>query len=167
RSYGRNYFVVVTPSAELRVDDVRHAYLYYLLDPLATLNAETLDRKKGLIDHVGRARAMAEQFKSDFLLLTTGSLVKAVEARLDKKPELVNQALRQGYILAPYFAEQLPLYEKQEQSMRFYYPDMVKSIDLRKEDARLAQVEFTREAPVKAAKSAPAPAPPPALTGYA
>jgi tetratricopeptide (TPR) repeat protein len=166
RSYARNYFVVVTPSAELRVDDIRHAYLYYLLDPLATLNADTLERKKGLIDHVGRARALAEQFKSDFLLLTTGSLVKAVEARLDKKPELVNQALRQGYILAPYFSEQLPLYEKQEQSMRFYYPEMVKAIDLRKEDARLAQVEFNKEEPVKVVQAAPPP-PPPALTGYA
>lgn len=167
RSYGRNYYVVLTPSADLRVEDVRHAYLTYVLDPLATLNAETLDRKKGLIDHVGRARALSEPFKQDFLLLTTGSLVKAVEARLDKKPEMVNQALRQGYILTPYFAEQLPLYEKQEQSMRFYYPDMVKSIDLRKEDARLAQVEFAKEAPVKTVKTAPVEAPPPVLTGYA
>ena len=33
--------------------------------------------------------------------------------------------------------------------MRFYYPEMVKAIDLKKEDARLAQVEFTKEAPVK------------------
>jgi len=166
RSYGRNYYVVVTPSPELRVEEIRHAYLYYLLDPLATMNAETLDRKKGLIDHTGRARALAEPFKQDFLLLTTGSLVKAVEARLDKKPELVTQALRQGYILAPYFAEQLPLYEKQEQAMRFYYADMVKSIDLRKEDARLSQVEFAREAPVKTVKTE-VEAPPPVLTGYA
>jgi tetratricopeptide (TPR) repeat protein len=150
----------------LRVEDVRHGYLTYLLDPLATLNQETLERKKGLIDHVGRARALAEPFRQDFLLLTTGSLVRAVEARLDKKPELVNQALRQGYILAPYFAEQLPLYEKQEASMRFYYPDMVKAIDVRKEDARLSQVEFSKEAPVKTVKTVTEAAPP-VLTGYA
>jgi tetratricopeptide (TPR) repeat protein len=159
--------VVVTPSTELRVEEVRHAYLTYLLDPLATMNAETLDRKKGLIDHTGRARALAEPFKQDFLLLTTASLVKAVEARLDHKPEVVNQALRQGYILAPFFAEQLPVYEKQEQSMRFFYPDMVKSMDLKKEDARLSQVEFERAAPVKTVKTAPVPAPEPVLTGYA
>jgi hypothetical protein len=167
RSYGRNYYVVVTPSAELRVNDVRHAYLYYLLDPLATINSEILERKKGLIDHTGRARALAEPFKHDFLLLTTGSLVKAVEARLDKKPELVTQALSEGYILSPYFAEQLPLYEKQEQAMRFYYPDMVKAIDLKREDARLSQVEFARTASVKKVQTAPQPAPPPVLTGYA
>jgi tetratricopeptide (TPR) repeat protein len=167
RSYGRNYFVVVTPSAEVRMDDIRHGYLYYLLDPLATINAEVLERKRGLIDHTGRARALAEQFKSDFLLLTTGSLVKAVESRLDKKPELVDQALRQGYILAPYFSEQLPAYEKQEQSMRFYYPDMVKSIDLKREDARLSKVEFAKDAPVKSRTVVVQEQAPPPLTGPA
>ena len=34
RSYADDYYVVVTPSAELRVNDIRHAYLHYLLDPL-------------------------------------------------------------------------------------------------------------------------------------
>ena len=49
--------------------------------------------------------------------------------------------------------------------MRFYYPEMVQAIDLRKEDARLSQVEFSKEAPVKTVKSAPASAPePPPLT---
>ena len=33
RNYGRNYYVVITPSAEPRIHDVRHAYLHYLLDP--------------------------------------------------------------------------------------------------------------------------------------
>ena len=33
RSYANEYFVVVTPSAEPRIADIRHAYLHYLLDP--------------------------------------------------------------------------------------------------------------------------------------
>ena len=36
RSYGPEFTLVVTPSAELRSFDIRHAYLVYLLDPLAT-----------------------------------------------------------------------------------------------------------------------------------
>src|SRR5207247_6160654 len=44
RSYAENYTVVVTPSAELRVFDIRHGYLHYLLDPLATYNQEILNR---------------------------------------------------------------------------------------------------------------------------
>ena len=47
RSYGNEYTIVVTPSAEPRIFDVRHAYLHYLLDPLSTRYEEILDRKKG------------------------------------------------------------------------------------------------------------------------
>ena len=159
RSYGNEYYVVVTPSQELRIDDIRHAYLFFLLDPLISRNAEVLQRKRGLIDHAQRALALPDTYKQDFLLLSTASLVKAVEARLDRKPQLVDEALKQGYLLAPCFAEQLPIYEKQEQAMRFYFADMAKAIDLKKEDARLSAVEFAREAPVRVKKTAPAPEP--------
>ena len=125
RSYGNEYTIVVTPSAEPRTFDVRHGYLHYSLDPLATRAREILERKKGLVDHAMRAPALDESYKEDFLLLVTESLIKAVESRLDKKPEMVQQALRQGFILTPYFAEQLPVYEKQEQAMLLYYRDMV------------------------------------------
>ena len=170
RSYGFEYTIVITPSPELRTFDVRHAYLHYLLDPLSTKYQEILERKKGLTDHAQRAHALADSFKDDFLLLVTESLIKAVEARLDHKPEGVQAALREGYILAPYFAERLPVYEKQEQSMAFYYPDLVGAIDVVKEDKRLSLVEFNREETVRTVKSAPGPVgtpPPPPLTGAA
>ena len=115
-----------------------------------------------------RAPALDDSYKEDFLLLATESLIKAVEARLDKKPEAVQQALRQGFILTPYFAEQLPVYEKQEQAMLLYYRDMVAGIELRKEDARLSKVTFDRDAPSRTVKT-PAPPQPAAapLTGAA
>ena len=146
---------MITPSPELRTFDVRHAYLHYLLDPLSTRYQEILERKKGLVDHAQRAPALADSFKDDFLLLVTESLIKAVEARLDHQPEGIQAALREGYILAPYFAERLPVYEKQEQSMAFYYPDMVGAIDVVKEDKRLSAVEFNTEETVRTVKSAP------------
>jgi tetratricopeptide (TPR) repeat protein len=166
RSYGFEYTIVITPSQELRTFDVRHAYLHYLLDPLSTRDQEILERKKGLVDHAQRARALGDAFKEDFLLLVTESLIKAVEARLDHKPEGVDEALREGYILAPYFAEHLPAYEKQEESMAFYYSDLVKAIDVVKEDKRLSNVEFNTEETVRTVKTAPRPPPPP-LTGAA
>jgi tetratricopeptide (TPR) repeat protein len=135
-----------------------------MLDPLALHNGEVLKRKAGLIDHAQRAAALESAYKSDFPLLATASLVNAVEARLDRKPEMVNEALRQGFILAPFFSEQLAVYEKQEQAMRFFYPEMVKAIDLIKEDARLTAVEFASQAPVRQVQAAPAP---PVLTGAA
>jgi tetratricopeptide (TPR) repeat protein len=166
RSYGNEYTIVVTPSPDLRIFDIRRGYLHYSLDPLATRNAEVLERKRGLIDHAQRAQALDDSYKQDFLLLTTESLTRAVEARLDKAPGRVQEALRQGYILAPYFAEALPAYEKQDQAMLLYYQQMVSGIELVKEDKRLTDVVFDRQAaPARTVQAAPPPQP--ALTGAA
>jgi tetratricopeptide (TPR) repeat protein len=163
RSYGFDYTVVVTPSPEPRIFDLRHAYLHYLLDPLATKNQEALTRKKSLLDHVVRAHGLGDSYKEDFLLLTSESLIKAVEARLDHKPAMVQDALKEGYVLAPYFAEALPAYEKQETSMYYYFTDMAQAIDLVKEDKRLTGVEFNKTPKERPGRTVTveAPAPPP------
>lgn len=167
RSYGNEYTIVVTPSPEPRIFDVRHGYLHYLLDPLSTRYEEILNRKKSLVDHALRARTLPDSYKEDFMLLTTESLIKAVEARLDHRPDGVQQALLEGNILAPFFAEQLPLYEKQEQAMLLYYPELVGAIDLVKEDARLSRVDFRKEAAARPLVKTAAPPPPPPPTGAA
>lgn len=160
RSYGRDYFVVVTPSAEPRIDDIRHAYLHYMLDPLATRHSEEILKRKALGDYAQGAPFLDEAYKEDFLLLAGECLIKAVESRLatgaQKKQELVQTALSQGFILTPHFAEQLILYEKQDQALRLYYPALITSIDLRKEEQRMQTVEFAQERSVRKAKPAPA-----------
>lgn len=166
RSYGNEYTVVVTPSAELRTFDIRHAYLHYLLDPLSTRYKEILDRKKVLGEQAERARGLDESLKTDFLQLTTECMIKAVEARLDHKPENVQKALLDGLILTPFFAEHLPAYEKQEMAMILYYPDLVKAIDNVSEEARLSQVTFNNAATPRATVKSAAPEPAP-LTGAA
>jgi len=155
RSYLDDYFLVVTPSPEPQTADIRHAYLHYLLDPLAMKDSELLNQKKGLLDYALGAPHLEEYYKTDFLLLATESLIKAIEARLAKKPALVEQALREGFVLAPCFAELLPAYEKQEQSMRLYFPELVKGIDLKKEERRLEKIEFASERLVRKAKAPP------------
>ena len=97
--------------------------------------------------------------------MTTESLIRAVESRLDHKPQTIQEALQKGYILAPYFAEALPKYEKQEAAMVVYYPIMIGAIDLMREDTRLTQVQFNKPPDQPAAPVEP-PAPPP-LTGVA
>lgn len=166
RSYGNEYTIVITPSPEPRIFDVRHAYLHYMLDPLATRYQEILERKKGLAELARRAPALDDSFKDDFLLLETESLIKVVEAKLDHHPEGIQEALHQGYILTPFFAEQLPVYEKQEQAMLYYYPTLASAIDTVTEETRLANVQFDKSAPVRVVPAAPPPAPPP-LTGAA
>lgn len=155
RSYKDDYFIVVTPSAEPQVEDIRHAYFHYLLDPLATKIYGKLDKKRGVIDYAQGAPALDENYKTDFLLLATECLIKAVESRLDKRPAGIQEALREGFVLTPHFAEQLPGYEKQESAMRLYFAEMVDAIDLKKEERRLEQVTFASSRPVRKA-SAPA-----------
>jgi tetratricopeptide (TPR) repeat protein len=152
RSYADEYFVVVTPSADPRVEDIRHAYLHYLLDPLATKYGVDILSRKSLEDYAQGAPALDPLYKSDFLLLTTESFIKAIEARLTRHSETVDEALREGYILAPYFAEQLTIYEKQLEAMRLFFPHMVKGIDIKREDRRLASVTFAERPRVRAAK---------------
>jgi tetratricopeptide (TPR) repeat protein len=167
RSYADNYTVVVTPSPELRTFDIRHGYLHYLLDPMATYNQEILNRKKSLVDHALRAQALTDSYKEDWLLLVTESLIKAIEARLDHKPAVIQEALKEGYILAPYFSEALPVFEKQESSMFVYYKEMIQAIDLVKEDKRLMTVQFSTEATVRPTVKAAPPPPEPPVTGAA
>ncbi len=163
RSYQNDYFVVVTPAAEPQIEEIRHAYLHYLLDPVVLRNAEELNKKKPLIDFALGAPLLPEAYKSDFLLLVSKCLVKAVESRLappGRRQQIVEEALSEGYILTPYFAEALPAYEKQEQALRFYFPEIAKGIDLRRETQRLDRVQFAEQPRIRKPKVAPPPAPP-------
>jgi tetratricopeptide (TPR) repeat protein len=170
RSYKYDYFVVVTPSPEPQVDQVRHAYLHYLLDPLSLQYFEQWGRVKGLADFAQAAPALDEAYKNDFMLLATECVIKAVESRLARGAEnrqmLLQQAVTQGFVLTPGLADGLATYEKQQESLRFYFPDLLGLIDVDREDRRLQKVEFAKEATVHRAKQAPAPAVP-VLTGPA
>lgn len=160
RSYMDDYFVVVTPSARPRVDEIRHAYLHYLLDPLCIRYQARLYEKRGLGDFSHASPLLAEEYKNDFVLLAGMSLVKAVEARMDRQPERVNAAMSEGFILTAYFHEALAGYEKQERALRLFLPEMIDAIDLAKEDRRIAKVEFAQK---RASRTVQPQAPPPTV----
>ena len=158
RNYGDDAFVIVTASEKPRVFDIRHAYLHFEIDPIATKYGIELDQKRSLLDFAQTA-PLEPNFKSDFVLLASESLIKTVEGRLDKNPAAVQQAARQGYILAPFFAEQLPIFEKQQQGLRYYLEDMIMAIDLKHEDTRIAGIKFDAAPLVRAGKQVVVPAP--------
>ena len=154
RSYKDDYYIVVTPSQQSRIPQIRHAYLHYLVDPLTSKFSDAVMKRRSLSDYALGAAALDESYKSDFLLLATESLIRAIESRLDRKPATVQESLAEGFILTPFFAEALPAYEKQETAMRMYFPDMMASMDLKKEVRRLEAVDLTVRPPHRA--SAPA-----------
>ncbi len=167
REYKDDYYIVLTPAPEPQLDYLRYAYIRYLLDPLSFKFIAQLEKKKPLIDLAQAAPALEEHYKNDFQLLTTACMAKAIEARLKKAegPKMVDTALREGFILVPYFYEALAGYEKQEVAMRLFYPDLIDGIDLKKEDKRLQGVEFAAARATKVVRASRAEQARPELTG--
>ncbi len=160
RSYKDDYFIVITPSPEPQIDRIRHAYLHYLLDPLAIKYSENLQRKASMSDYAAPAPALEDAYKDDYILLATECFIKAVESRLapaGERQAIVDQALSEGFVMTPVFAEGLVTYEKQQESMRLYFPDIVEAIDLQKEAKRLDKVQFVSTRAVRTVKTPAAP----------
>lgn len=159
RIYGFNYYLVVTPSKEPKITEIRHQYLHFLLDPLAVKFAPQINQKSELRAIARSAPQLGTDFKEDFPLLLTECLIRAVELRLDKRPakeaeKSVGDLTASGFILAPYFYAALADYEKQDASMSLAYRDMVLRIDPAQETTRLSEVKF---APPEVAEAATAP----------
>jgi tetratricopeptide (TPR) repeat protein len=138
--------------------DIRHAYLFYLIDPIMITDRANLKPKKSLLDFIPTA-PLPDDYKTDIELLASQSMVKAVEARMDKDSTAVDRATHQGYILTPYFAEQLPVFEKQEQGMHYYAEVMIDAINLKAENARLSSVKFDAAPLQRVAKQVVVPGP--------
>jgi len=166
RSFGDDYFVVVTPSAEPQIDGIRHAYLHYLIDPLGLKFSEDINKKHALGDYAQGAGALDDHYKSDFVDLASESLIKAIESRLDHKPAEAEQAMKEGFVLAPALAEQLAIYESQEVALRLYFPNLFAGLDFKREEQRLANVEFVSARASRTVRAAQA-VKPPELTGVA
>ncbi len=155
RNYGSDYFVVISPGkgTSLKVEQIRHTYLHYLLDPLALKYPEALKRLEPLLEVV-RAAPLDESFKNDSSLLVTECLIRAIEARtgaLGKAPEsardqAVQQSVEQGFILTRYFYDALANFEKDPAGLRNAYGEMLSSIETGKEKKRAEQIQFASRA---------------------
>jgi tetratricopeptide (TPR) repeat protein len=146
RIYGQNYFLVVTPAREPKLEEIRHQYLHFLLDPLAVKYAPEIKQKAALQALARKAEVLGLDFKEDFPLLVTECLIRAAELRMDKRADAeknVQDWTAAGLILVPYFYAALADYEKQDASMNVAYKSLVLGIDLAKEKERLASVKFT------------------------
>jgi predicted negative regulator of RcsB-dependent stress response len=154
RSYKDDYYIVITPTSTPAVDEIRDAYLAYLLDPLTFKYTEVIKQKKPLEKFAQDAPALDLAYKDDFSLLVTKCLIKAIDSRLmhgtaEQKQAFVNEAVREGFILTAAFAELLPAYEKQPDAFRIYYPDLIAAVDVHKEQKRLKNVQFVQTLPAR------------------
>jgi hypothetical protein len=153
RNYGPNYYVVISPAgSELKMDQIRHTYLHYLLDPMALKYGAEMKRLDPLKQSV-KAAPMDDAFKTDMALLVTECMIRAVEIRMQgaKAPEAVRlaavqQSTEQGFILTRYFYDALGQFEKDPAGIRNVYSDMLANIDVQKEAKRASEVQFASHA---------------------
>src|ERR1044071_4331313 len=55
-NYGADYFLTVSPTAaNLRLDDIRHTYLHFMIDPLIRKRANTMRRLQPLLTTISSA----------------------------------------------------------------------------------------------------------------
>jgi predicted negative regulator of RcsB-dependent stress response len=148
RSYKDDYFIVITPSSTPVVDEIRDAYLAYLLDPLSFKYAAAIKEKKVLQRYAEDAPALDLAYKDDFSLLVTKCLIKALDSRLmhgaEQREAYVNRAMSEGFILTASFASSLEQYERQPDAFRMYYPNLIAQIDVKRERKRLSEVHFVQ-----------------------
>ena len=81
RVYGTDYVVVVSPvDGQIRMGDVRHTYLHYVIEPLLYARANAIDRMQPILKEV-RDAPLEFRYRNDTVPLTIECLIKAIEAR--------------------------------------------------------------------------------------
>lgn len=152
RNYASDYYVVIspTPTPGIKLQQIRHTYLHYLLDPLAIKNGSSFQRFQPLLEAVQRA-PMDEAFKNNISLLINECMVRAIEERMTKLPDAehaknIEEADKDGYVLMHYFYNALGHFENDPSGLRSAYPYMIGAIDVGKEKKRIANIQFAREA---------------------
>jgi hypothetical protein len=82
RVYGGDYVVVTSPTRDgkVRMDEIRHTYLHFELEPLLYSRASSMDRLLPFLKTV-REAPLEYTFRSDIVSLVTECMIRAVEAR--------------------------------------------------------------------------------------
>ena len=81
RVYGTDYVVVLSPvNGQIRMNDVRHIYLHYMIEPLLYSRANAIDRMQPILKEV-RDAPIDFRYRSETVPLVVECLIKAIEAR--------------------------------------------------------------------------------------
>jgi hypothetical protein len=110
RIYGTDYVVVVSPvNGTVRMSDVRHTYLHYVIEPLLYLRTNALARMQPILKEI-RDAPLEFRYRSDTVALTVECLIKAIEARI------MDTGIPEYKIPANIDRSELPRYERERQA---------------------------------------------------
>jgi tetratricopeptide (TPR) repeat protein len=146
RNIGDQYAIVVNPALNPQ-SEMRHAFLHFLLDPLVIRYRDQLLSQEPLFRAAQRAPRLPEALRRDSLALFTECLVRAVELRLQRLPagQLATELGRaddDGQVLVRPLVAALAKFEASEPAMSYYFPDLLRSIDVAAEQTRLQTMIF-------------------------
>jgi hypothetical protein len=159
RNTGDHYSIVIGAGSEFPYDDVQHAYLHFLLDPLPLKFRKEVTAKAALLNIGAKSPRLPAQYRSDFLAYADECLIKAVEMRLNRlKDAKLEAALAEddqnGFTMVRPLVAGLAKFEKSEPSMSLYFPDLINGIDVPAEQKRLANFAFKTDAEMNAGAAA-------------
>lgn len=148
RNFGDHYAIVLSGNEEIPLDVVRHAYLHFLLDPLPLMYSHVVVVKRPLFEVAAKAPRLAPDLKDDYFSWFAECTVRAVDLKLRRmSPGERDLALKaddaDGYILVRPLFNGLTGFANADPAMRQYFPDMVRGIDLRVEQQRVAGIQFS------------------------
>jgi hypothetical protein len=147
RNYQDHYAIILSGSADVPVDTVRHAYLHFLLDGLPLQYSHVIAVKRPLYEVALHAPRLPADLRDDYPSYFAECLVRAVELKLRRmSPGERDAALdtddSDGYILVRPLFKSLDSFEGAEPAMRYYFPDMVRTIDANAEMKRDTALKF-------------------------
>jgi tetratricopeptide (TPR) repeat protein len=149
RNFGDHYALVLSGGEEIPTDILRHAFLHFLLDPLPLMYSHVIAVKRPLLETAATAPRLAPELKEDFSSYFAECTVRAVELKLKRMSPGEREAAmsrddEDGYVLVRPLFVALTKFENSEPSMKYFFPDLVRSIDVTTEAKRLAALKFAQ-----------------------
>ena len=107
RIYGTDYVVVLSPvNGSIDMQNVRHVYLHYTIEPLLYSRTNAIDRMQPILKEV-REAPLEFRYRSETVPLVVECLIKAIEART------MNTGIPDYKIPAGVDRSELPRYERE------------------------------------------------------
>jgi hypothetical protein len=147
RNYGDRYFFVVNGDAEPPVNELRHAFLHYLIDPLPVKYESAIEGARPLYKVAQTAPRLSAEYRDDYPSYFGECVIKAIELQLGKlsppqRAAALDAADADGYVLVRPLVAALDQFRQAEPAMRYYFPTLATGINVRTEVARLQAVKF-------------------------
>jgi len=147
RNFGDHYAIILSGAQDVPMGVVRHAFLHFLLDPLPLTYSHVAIVKEPLFVNAAKAPRLPADLRDDFFSWFSECLVRAVELKLKRmspgeRETALNGDDTDGYTLVRPIFSGLTAFENSASSMRIYFPELVRGIDVKTELPREAAIQF-------------------------